>query len=132
MYIYFIYVISNQCSDLLMNSVLLTSIAKISLFIIRFKFAKLIIYFTFTFFNNCVNLDIGIEEIMTTKERSKKDRKEEYVIRLFLFKFKLLQDQCGIFFYFRIQRKHTDKMNQYRLTKYPLRNRCFLPINKIL
>lgn len=65
---------------------------------------------------------------MTTKERSKKDRKEEYVIRLFLFKFKI----NGIFFYFRIQRKHTDKMNQYRLTKYPLRNRCFLPINKIL
>lgn len=79
-----------------MNSVLLTSIAKISLFIIRFKFAKLIIYFTFTFFNNCVNLDIGIEEIMTTKERSKKDRKEEYVIRLFLFKFKFLQDQWNI------------------------------------
>lgn len=99
MYIYFIYVISNQCSDLLMNSVLLTSIAKISLFIIRFKFAKLIIYFTFTFFNNCVNLDIGIEEIMTTKERSKKDRKEEYVIRLFLFKFKLLQDQWNIFLF---------------------------------
>lgn len=45
-----------------MNSVLLTSIAKISLFIfiIRFKFAKLIIYFTFTFFSNCVNLDIEI------------------------------------------------------------------------
>lgn len=81
-----------------MNSVLLTSIAKISLFIIRFKFAKLIIYFTFTFFNNCVNLDIrilnrGNNDDERTIEEGSKGRN---VIRLFLFKFKLLQDQWNI------------------------------------
>lgn len=73
-------------------------------------------------------LESWIEKIMTMNKNDK-DQKEEYVIyfNYFYLNLNFFMNQWNIIFYFRIQRR-----NQYRLTKYPLRNGCFLPINKIL